>query len=513
MADNGGAVFKRINFFRGFMTTEHDWNDAERYHVDKHRLHNRMFHGPGVVLTATGGLRVSARGRNELAVEIQPGYAIDGTGSDIWRPEPEIKVLNPTDFKLPQTVYLVLRYLEEPTDYVAYKENPEFKGHKRISEKSRIEWTAVEPDLNREIELARVALTSDVKKLSDAKNPHDPRENELDLRFVPIAGVVGTFLDPYTIFRIQQLAKLAVTTYSYLYHDLDIRRAGDVLYAYLTVEMLLMCNQIDLRNLPRMNLRLIDLEEEMIRELETEHPQHASTREFANYGNQIRYLRNIYQEDKTGMDLVNHIIGFQTKACEALQGLFEHKLRAKEAPRLEAAQAEVAWDKIKIRSAPFEKELKLDGSTFLMCDEIDVLNAQSEGAHAFEIRDFTDQYRSRQQFKYPDTEEGTAVKDEGVAFEGGTCQFTIKNVKLGRQLILVFRIDYTHGDWQADALVNGKKAEPWAVTGKDRKYRWRNWPYIVPGDMIDEDQVQIRFTYRSAARDINMFHVWAYQPA
>ena len=34
--------FKRINFFKGFLTTEQDWNDAERYHLDKRKLHNRM---------------------------------------------------------------------------------------------------------------------------------------------------------------------------------------------------------------------------------------------------------------------------------------------------------------------------------------------------------------------------------------------------------------------------------------------------------------------------------------
>ena len=513
MADNGTAVFKRINFFRGFMTTEHDWNDAERYHVEKHKLHNQMFHGPGVVLTAGGGLRVTARGRNEMAVEVSSGYAIDGRGNDIWRPEPEIKVLTPKDFKLPQTVYLVLRYIEEPTDYVAYKENPEFKGHKRIAERSKLEFINTEPELNREIELARVALTSDVRRITDPKDFYEPRENELDLRFVPYAGVVGTFLDPYTLFRIRQQIRLATMTYSYLFHDLNIRTAGDVLHGYVTLEMLLLCNQVDLRNFAQLNIVVLELEKEMIKELDANHPQHASMREFANYRNQVRYLENVYQEDKAGMDLVNHIVGFQTKACEALQGLFESKLKARETPKLEAGQTEVIWDKIKIWSKEFEKELKLDGSTFLMCDQIDVLDQKSEAAHAFEVRDFTDQYRSRQSFKYPDTAEGTVVKDEGMAFEGGTCQFTVKNVKLGRQLIIIFRIDYTHGDWQADVMVNGRKAEPWVVTGKDRKFRWRNWPYIVPGEVIEEDQVEVRFTYRTAARDINMFHIWAYQPA
>ena len=53
--------FKRINFFRGFLTTEHDWNDAERYHIDKRRLHNRLMHAPGVVFGYTGDLKVVAR--------------------------------------------------------------------------------------------------------------------------------------------------------------------------------------------------------------------------------------------------------------------------------------------------------------------------------------------------------------------------------------------------------------------------------------------------------------------
>ena len=42
-------AFKRINFFKGFLTTEHDWNDAEAYHIEKRKLHNHLSHAPGVV--------------------------------------------------------------------------------------------------------------------------------------------------------------------------------------------------------------------------------------------------------------------------------------------------------------------------------------------------------------------------------------------------------------------------------------------------------------------------------
>src|SRR5438445_12109586 len=75
--------FKRINFFKGFLTTEHDWNDAERYHLEKRKLHNRLCHAPGVVAGHLGELRVLARARGDLSIEIQPGYAIDGQGHDL----------------------------------------------------------------------------------------------------------------------------------------------------------------------------------------------------------------------------------------------------------------------------------------------------------------------------------------------------------------------------------------------------------------------------------------------
>jgi hypothetical protein len=58
--------FKRINFFKGFLTTEKDWNDAERYHIDKRRLHNKMMHSAGIVYGFSSDLRVSARARRSV---------------------------------------------------------------------------------------------------------------------------------------------------------------------------------------------------------------------------------------------------------------------------------------------------------------------------------------------------------------------------------------------------------------------------------------------------------------
>jgi hypothetical protein len=183
--------FKRLNFFTGFQTTADDWNDLVRYQVEKHKLHNRLFHGPGVIPGALGGLKVAARGRADLSVEVATGYAIDGEGNDVYVTEPEIKTLNPGDFKLPSTAYLVVKYAEDLTDFVSYKANLEYKGHRRIAEKVKIDWIITEPDIAREVELCRIQLTKDVKRITDAKDPADPKANEIDLRYVPAAGVVG----------------------------------------------------------------------------------------------------------------------------------------------------------------------------------------------------------------------------------------------------------------------------------------------------------------------------------
>src|SRR5678816_3390815 len=177
--------FKRINFFKGFLTTEKDWNDAERYHIDKRRLHNQMLHSPGIVYGYAGDLRVNARARGDLSVEVQPGYAIDGMGNDLMIFDATIRNINLEEFRLPQTIYVVLRYYEELTDFIAYKENLEYKGHRRVLESCRVELSQTEPDL--------------------ARDPASPAPNEIDMRYTPRGGLSGSSLPPHLRLRLEML--------------------------------------------------------------------------------------------------------------------------------------------------------------------------------------------------------------------------------------------------------------------------------------------------------------------
>jgi len=61
--------------------------------------------------------------------------------------------------------------------------------------------------------------------------------------------------------------------------------------------------------------------------------------------------------------------------------------------------------------------------------------------------------------------------------------------------------------------VDGKKVGQWKVTEADRKHRWRNHYFLVPGTFVTNDSLEMSAKAVSAERDINMFQLWFYQPA
>ena len=76
---------RRNRYFAGRLLTETDLADEQSYHQGKAKRHNRYLHDYGVVC----GLRVvPARGRDDLAVVVEPGLAVDAWGREIVVPEP-----------------------------------------------------------------------------------------------------------------------------------------------------------------------------------------------------------------------------------------------------------------------------------------------------------------------------------------------------------------------------------------------------------------------------------------
>jgi len=487
--------FKRINFFKGFLTTEKDWNDAERYHIDKRRLHNRMMHSPGVILGYQGDLRVQARARGDLAVEVQPGYAIDGMGNDLMIFDATIRNINLEEF------YIVLRYYEELTDFIAYKENLEYKGHRRVLESCKIELSQTEPDISREVELARVYLEKGVNRVRDARDPANPAANEIDHRYVQRGGLAGSMLPGFLRLKLENLLNL-VRRAGIEYTRRGVVAGHDVVQACNTALMLVYANLVDLRNVFDMFKLLVDCEGELSLDVDVHHPIIAQKKEFSEYRRQVEILRGLLGENKNNMEAFQNLLAYQAKTAEiALSAVADFKpvIMAPEEKKEEKVANISDWEGVKVMPQP-KPQMDLEGITWVLVDEVEILNKESEDKHIFTIKEAKDSYRSRQKLKYPD---GTTVEDS---------EFKLLNISPNKPIVILRRMDYVYGDYEIEMSINGKKVSVVSCVGTDRVHRWRNWPALIAAEHVKDGTLLVRQQSITAGRDINMFHIWIYQP-
>ena len=509
MAEMGETHFQRLNFFRGFRTTEADWNAGERYHVDKRKLHNRMLHGPGVVADALGGLQVRARGRGELAVDVQPGYAVDGQGNDLMLWTPQVVPFHPADFKLPGTVHLVLRYVEEFSDFVAYPEHPDFKGHRRIRELATLTWTMAAPDSQTDVELCRVAVSQDVRRLVAPRDPHAPGLDEVDTRFVPLAGTAGTRLSPQLHVQALDALVQAKPVYAWMAHKLALLPAADVLHALTTLEMVWHVGHVDLRNVFALQRIVLDHERVLVQALQAEHPQISGRREFAAIHKQAHTSLRRLDEGVRTVEALEVLVAARGDMTALWRSLFAQQMASVSQLQARAVETNAAVEAIRVRSEAFEERLLIEGLDLVRVDAVDPLDADSERAHKWKISQERDKYRTRQKLKYPD---GVVVEDAGVAFEGGELTWELGHIEPDRDVYLIWRTDYAHGDWEAEVEGNGRRLPNAVCAGNDRKHRWRNWVYIIAAEHVTETTLAMKWTPLTAGRDVNVFKMWAYQP-
>ena len=101
---------KRNNYFSGKLLTAEDFQTEQQYFLEKHRLHNRLLVGFGIVTGLEVSTDNSAKDKN--VIRIDPGLAIDCLGREIMVCERlEISVLACADVK-----YICIGYAEKETD-------------------------------------------------------------------------------------------------------------------------------------------------------------------------------------------------------------------------------------------------------------------------------------------------------------------------------------------------------------------------------------------------------------
>jgi hypothetical protein len=107
--------FERPRYFAGKLVTAEDFEQEQRYHIEKRRLLNRKLHGPGVV----SGLEVA--GGCGGTVTVEPGFALDSHGREILVCEPHQLAVPNCD----EPVSICLLYTEAQTDRGTIRETYE----------------------------------------------------------------------------------------------------------------------------------------------------------------------------------------------------------------------------------------------------------------------------------------------------------------------------------------------------------------------------------------------------
>src|SRR6185503_11794569 len=160
----------------------------------------------------------------------------------------------------------------------------------------KVEISQTVPDVKQEVELARILLEKSATRVRDARDPFDPRANEIDLRFVPRAGVAGSFLDPTTRQRVAAMLNAMRRGLFHMARDGKVGTAHDALSAVLSVSTLHAADQIDLRNIFDEMQLIVEMQAEISADVEVNHPTLAQRKEFGDFRKHVEILKGLLGE-------------------------------------------------------------------------------------------------------------------------------------------------------------------------------------------------------------------------
>lgn len=493
--------YLRVHYFHGQRLELADFEDNQGQIVERRRIHQRAFHSPGVVLGCLGDLRVSALGRGDLSLVVDPGLAVDGMGNEIFLPSREVIPIDLRRIRPPQTVHVVIRQFEEPADFVEDPDDPEYQGYRRIVEKARLEIVERPPEPEAEVELARVRLSEGVEEIRDPAAAEDPGPDEIDLRFVPRAACAAPVPADLAWAGRTFLARLsrAATEFVRRYDLSSFREVRWVSHA----ARLALHPPPSLPTFAECLTLLLSILDEAAGQIAAALPRLRDSRPVRDLASHIASAPAALP---AAPEPLHRAVRSLREICSDLEGFLE-----------EAPQArEEGWgladlEAIKVRSGDFPPVLEMGGRWYRRMDWIDVGDRPSEEDHEFRIVDCRDDWSMRREFSYPDR---AVVSDKGRAHAGGYTRFLIRNLIPGRDLLLIRRLDYLRAEGATDIEVGGQKVPgPSVVTGRDPRHRWRNWPIGIQGALVTAETMEVRMVPLATERGIHLYTLWFYQPA
>ena len=320
-------ITKRLNFFTGFFTTAKDWQDGQDYHLERRKLHNRGLHTPGIIRGEREELRVIPTGG--LNVQVCCGAALDSDGNEIYLEQTRTLTIDPPE-TLPQLVYIVIKYYDEPSDHVENVENSQYSGDTRIAEIPFLQIINTVPDNKTWLELARIDLQPGVTEISTPADPQNPVGNEIDLRFVKQAGSVGVAEEVLTPQDLERLIHLMVDgrrDFAALDGRFPVPSTSDVRHGAISLEMLARLGAVRPGQLGDVLAALAAVERDIGQELAVAYPALVPTSEFVAYKDAVSKLLEHIRHGA----VLDTLFTAQAAVSEAARELAEIALRSPDA--------------------------------------------------------------------------------------------------------------------------------------------------------------------------------------
>jgi hypothetical protein len=485
---------------------EDDFSLLQEHHTQARLFHSKESHGCGVLVDHLMGLRVQPRSRHEMAVEVLPGAALLPSGQEVIVDKPVVVTLDTSGMKIPGLLYLYLKAFDELSDFVQYDDNPQFKGHKRVVTKHKIETTPVQLDSPNALELARILITANLREIL-ACSGSKPQPGEIDRRFVPLLPPVGikssieTHVAYWDLMEdfLQVLSSIAKSVASQAAREARIHVRQHLMYRYH--------HGFHSVGVNAFLTQLLLLFKEMGQELQVLDAGKAKNRDFKEFIRHNEECATQLHSQPPSMSHVALLVGILQKAVRSLASVYEGA--PSEAPVLFDVK-NFSDEDLMLWSQDFESKIFVGNAPYRLVQRVNLLDPDSEKQYGVSVEGAgpDDTWTSRQRFTYPDS---TVVIDAGRAYTRGLLKLHLVGLAPGKDVLLIKRIDYSRGNWQTKVRLSDVELPSWEVIGRDLKHRWRNTLYRITGSQVSDSQMTFSEEFLKAELDVNIFQLWVFQ--
>jgi len=499
-------IFKRANFFPGLQVGPAYWNGVEDYHFAKELLYNKLFHGFGVVGGFLDSLQVQAEKTKGglITLLIARGVALDGLGRPLFLYEPQLLVLDPKKFKLPATVYVVIRFEERLDEYFQNKDNPDLQGYQKRLETVKLDIVAEIREPALEIELARIQLVEGegggIQEISNNEDFTDPGANTLDYRFVPYASRVKKGVSSYLLKFLVELLDYTLTVAASGHEVLPLPSLRNLQTSAMTAKMIVQCAGISFEDVIYLVTPLFDFDHQILFEISEYEREHEEK-------GRLYTSKNAYEIARTAMYELGDRLKSYSESYEKIDLILKSHRAVMENLKQVLITNEISDDDIKYISYTMPHVLLFGEDRYTLVDTVSLGSRESVESHKVEFVDCAHPSTSNEAFYYPD---GVLVHDTVKRWIGGSMQFHLRNIIRGRKTLIIRRTDIHQGNYSVEVSIEGAETKSLDVDGADTKQRWRNLFVIYDEGEIKDNTAIVKFGIGEKGRD-NSGSIWVYQ--